>query len=198
MLNTQFDEPNCIKYWSKKNIISNDWNSIFHFKIKNRTINKIGHFQYNLLNNLICCKRNLWKWSLSESERCTVCDCLDDYDHFFIKCKFNKSFWIMFSNYMRYLFNGSNFNITLEKVICGWNIQNSDFYFANKLIEIATFAVYKSRLIFYDTKKVIPISILFMYEIKKIDQIISFSNRRVKVTIEKKDLENCKIYWNIK
>ena len=46
------------------NVIPSCWETLFCFKIKNRIINKIGHFQYNILYNLICCHKNLCKWSL--------------------------------------------------------------------------------------------------------------------------------------
>ena len=90
------------------------------------------------------------------------------------------------------------FKISIEKIICGWNIHNSTFTFANILIELASFAVYKSRIIYNDTNKITPISILFMLEITKIDEIISNSKRKLRVKVEKQDLDYCKIYWNNK
>ena len=63
MLYTYPVEPFCIGYWEKQNLIENcDWSSTFSFKIKNRITNKIGHFQYNLMYNIVCCKKNLHKW----------------------------------------------------------------------------------------------------------------------------------------
>ena len=58
------------------------WNKIFTFKIKNRIENKFGHFQYNLLYNLIPCKKNLYKWKIIDSDKCCFCDCLEDCNHF--------------------------------------------------------------------------------------------------------------------
>ena len=56
MLYTHPEEPFCIKYWEKQNLMENyDWVSTFSFKVKNRITNKIGHFQYNLMYNLVCC-----------------------------------------------------------------------------------------------------------------------------------------------
>ena len=57
MLNTYSEEAFCIKHWERQNILGNDWSSIFLLKL-NINVNKIGHFQYNLLYNLICCKKN--------------------------------------------------------------------------------------------------------------------------------------------
>ena len=85
----------------------------------------------------------------------------------------------------------------MDKIISGWNIENSNFTFANILIELASYAVYKSRIIYYDTKKSIPISTLFVSEIKKIGEIITMSKQKRRVKVDKQNLNNCKVYWNI-
>ena len=103
--------------------------------------------------NLVCCKKNLHKWKLSDSDKCSICNCIDDYDHFFVKCKYNKTFWTRFSKYIQEFTKDYNFHISLEKIISGWNIDNSNFTFVNILIELASFSVYKSRIIYYDTQK---------------------------------------------
>ena len=79
-------------------------------------------------------------------------NCIDDYDHFIVKCKYSKTFWIWFSKYIQEFTNDYNFHISLEKIISGWNIVDSNFAFVNILIELASFSVYKSRIIYYDTK----------------------------------------------
>ena len=62
----------CKKYWKKKfnerEIDENQWISTFRFKIRNRLNNQLGQFQHNLLNNLIPCKHNLYKWKIKDSE----------------------------------------------------------------------------------------------------------------------------------
>ena len=55
-------------FWSNCGPMNLKWTSmtvqLFSFKIGNRITNKIGHFQYNLMYNIICCKKNLHKWKL--------------------------------------------------------------------------------------------------------------------------------------
>ena len=65
----------------------------------------------------------------------------------------------------------------------GWNIDNSNFTFVNILIELVSFCVYKSRIIYYDTKNAIPIPILFMLEMKKIEEIITVSKKILSVNV---------------
>ena len=47
-------------------------------------------------------------------------------------------------------------------------------------------------------KKATPVSILFMLEIKKIDEIIKVWKRKPNVKVANEDLENYKIFWKIK
>ena len=86
------------------------------------------------------------------ADLCNLCNCLDNYDHLFLKCKYNKSFWIKVSKYIRDL-TQEKFEISLEKIICGWNSHHSKSNFVNVLIELAYYAVYKSRIIYFETKK---------------------------------------------
>ena len=85
MLNTPSEEAFCVKHWEKQNIIGIDWSTTFSFKIQNKIVNKIGHFQYNLLYNLICCKKNVCTWQLSHSDLRNSCISFDNYDHSFCK-----------------------------------------------------------------------------------------------------------------
>ena len=78
-----------------------------------------------------------------------------DHDHFFVnmvKYKYNKSFWTTFSKYVQEFMKDYKFHISLDKIIFGWNIDNANYTFANILIELASYSVYKSRIICNDTK----------------------------------------------
>ena len=95
-MGTTENEPICVKLWQanlNKSMCHSKWNKIFNYKIKNRIDNKLGHFQFNLLYNLIPCKKNLFKWKLSESDKCSFCNAIDDYNHFFVTCNKNIYFW---------------------------------------------------------------------------------------------------------
>ena len=86
----------------------------------------------------------------------------------------------------------------MEKIISRWNIDNSNFTFVNISIELASFSVYKPCIIYYNTKnKSTPVSNLFILEIKKIEEIITVSKKTLRVKVNKQDLDNCKVFWNI-
>ena len=196
LFNVQDANASCIKYWEKENIYIDNWEYIFRFKIKERFLNKIGHFQFSMLYNMICCKKNLFTWTLCDSNLCSFCNVVDDYEHFFITCKQNKDLWGKFSNYVKTVRN-ENFDIALKHIIGGWNIENKEYYIINILIEIASFTIYKSKMIYNQTNKAIPNTLLFIQDIKKLDQILSASKMKTYLKVNNEDLNSCKIFWNI-
>ena len=58
ILNRNQENPICIKYWEKEFTQKYTWFNIFYFKIKQRIENRMGHFQFNVLYNLIPTKKN--------------------------------------------------------------------------------------------------------------------------------------------
>jgi exonuclease III len=197
MLNQDNHTPICINYWEQTFHTRKDWYNIFLFKLKNRILNKIGHFQFNLIYNLIPCKKNLHKWKLIESDKCDFCDNLDDYRHFFVSCVKNISFWNRITtclNTLKYF----SFRISLEQVICGWKIENPEFDIANIIIILACYSIYKFRMIYNETKKEIPMFHLFNLEIIKLNDLLSNSKKRQTITITKsKKWKNLKTYLNV-
>ena len=145
---------------------------------------------------MICCKRNLFIWKISDSKLCSLCNVVDDYSHFFITCKYVKEFWVQFSNYVKTV-KREDFEITLKHIIGGWNIENKEYHFINTMIDIASFTIYKSKMIYNQTNKNIPCSLLFIQEIKKLDEILSYAKSKPYIKVNQKDLDTCKIFWNI-
>ena len=192
--------PMCVNYWQNSIGLSKieNWNKIFVFKIKNRITNKLGHFQINVLYNLIPCGKNLFKWKVTDSDKCVFCDLSDDYDHFFISCKKNKCFWKLFEQVI-YTLKNCFLDVSLHNIIYGWNIENLNFEIENILIIIASFSVYKAKMIFNETKQFTPITLFFKLEIKKLDELFLNIRKRTKYSVTNtaqwKDL---KVYLNLK
>ena len=197
MLNVNDSKPRCIQYWEQKGIVEDQlWNDIFLFKVKNRLENRYGQFQFNVLYNLIPCKRNLFLWSLSNSEKCDFCNEKENIEHFFMCPTFNK-FWTNFEHFVCILENYRSFKITLKQIICGCDIENKDKQLLNALIIIACFSIYKSRIIYRDSGKLVPTSIYYAQELKRIQQTIFHSKKKTRISIDHNKWSRCKVYWNI-
>ena len=117
------------------------------------------------------------------------------YEHF-ITCKRNRNLWFQLSNYIKTVKN-ENLRITLKQIIGGWKIEIKEYYFINILLEISSFTIYKSKMIYNQTNKSIPNTKLFIQEIKKLDDILSATKPKPYFKINKKDLDTCEIFWNV-
>jgi hypothetical protein len=112
-------------------------------------------------------------------------------------CTKINSFWVQIGKCICQIQECNIFKISLDKIICGWHIQDRDYNLANLLIILASFSIYKTRMIYNETKKFVPISSLFILEMKKIDQIISKTTKKLRICIDPEKWLSCKTYWNI-
>ena len=202
-MNIKKNDTICVTYWHHyfhdhvNRACMEYWVKIFTFKIKNRIENKYGHFQYNLLYNLIPCKKNLYKWKISTSDNCCFCNCTEDYNHFFITCKKNTRFWILIKECIHVLTN-LYLNISLEHIIYGWNIENANFGCVNLLLIIASFSVYKAKIRHSKTDTFTPISLVFIFEMKRLKEILSNTEKVPKAILEnKKHWNDLNVHLNI-
>jgi hypothetical protein len=54
---------------------------------------KLKIFRWKLLQFIIPTKSHLFKWKISADSLCNVCKVEEDYDHFFMLCKYLDIFW---------------------------------------------------------------------------------------------------------
>ena len=88
--------------------------------------------------------------------------------------------------------------ISLYHIVCGFNIDKSEFDFVNIIIELISFAIYKSKMIYNQTRKITPSNLLFSHEIAKLYDILSNTKVKTKYKMMINELQEFKTYWNIK
>ena len=193
-------EPFCVKFWHKnlgRHLCPRQWNNIFTFKIKYRIENKLGHFQFNLLYNLIPCKKNLFTWKLSDTDKCTFCNCVDEYNHYFVACSRSVIFWKLFRECL-YVVTNKNTNVDLESIIYGWNMDQSSYDFANLLLIIASYSVYTAKIRYSETLIFTPIWLIFYFHIKKLNTIFKNLKKTPTLIIENRtEWNDLRTYLNI-
>ena len=114
------------------------WNNILNIHIDESTwrqIYKICHFtirdnylvwmQYRILNRIIGCKYLLFKMSISETDRCNLCDSMSQtIIHIFAECVVSQTLW---NNISAWILNKTNYNIIFDTktIILGYLINNN-------------------------------------------------------------------------
>ena len=59
---------------------------IFTSKIKIKD-NKIAEFNYKVINNILACKLNLYKWKIAQASNCDICGKTQDIIHLLYQCQ---------------------------------------------------------------------------------------------------------------
>ena len=82
--------PNVQSKWEKElNLQGLEWCNIWYKKVYcMKHVSKIGEFNFKLLHKILCCKKKLKLWNLSESDLCERCSQeIDDEKHMIAKCE---------------------------------------------------------------------------------------------------------------
>ena len=83
---------------------------------------------------------------------CLVCNEIEDFDHFFIHCKYVEYFW----NVIRSIFQNCNIDHSmkaLQYVVIGYKIDWKEYNDINILLAYIGFAIYKSYILVIDGRK---------------------------------------------
>ena len=78
------------------------------------------------------------------------CNYFEEYNHFFIACEKNVQFWNSFKKCL-YVLTRIHFNLSLENIIYGRNIDKINCASVNFLFIVAPFSVYKARIRYNET-----------------------------------------------
>ena len=93
--NKVFVKPIGIHFWTTYLDIQDFQNitDLYQFIFKILLENKLKIFRWKLLQFIIPTKSHLFKWKISTDSLCNVCKVEEDYDHFFMSCKYLDIFW---------------------------------------------------------------------------------------------------------
>ena len=112
-------------------------------------------------------------------------------------CSKNTHIWINFRKCL-HVVTKRTFNISLEDVIYGWDLDQSNRNFANLLLMIASYSVYTVKIRYSETKVFSPILLTFKFYIQKLDKIFQNTNKIPKLVLENRmKWDDLKIHLNI-
>jgi hypothetical protein len=108
--------------------------------------NKLKIFKWKLLQFIIPTKSHLFKWKISTDSLCNVCKVEEDYDHFFMSCKYLDIFWNKINEMLKKVQFENN--IKLQHLIFGYKIFDKEYFHLNYFLTILAFTIYKSYYVF--------------------------------------------------
>ena len=124
------------------NIDEEKWKIIFNTTLIIKDT-KIRTFQYKVLYNIIPCNLYLYRIKKSDSNKCDLCQELDDLGHYFYECQPMKIFWNSFTQWWQ---NMTNEHITIDKQTCLFGTLDIKNNVLNACIILAKWHIYKTKL----------------------------------------------------
>ena len=157
------------KFWSAKfNLsLSNDyWGSVYNSIMIHLKSNKLKEFRFKLINSILPCKQTLFKWKLTDSTLCEVCDVTEDYEHMFINCRAVQQLWTKLEITFRHChFSYSMKN--LEYLIIGYKPGQEQYIELNNILTMIGYAVFKGYCLSENRKKYLDLVYLVKAEFLK-------------------------------
>ena len=164
------------KIWKKDCGKDCNWKEIWVEKIKCMPVKKIAQFNYYLLYNKIPHKENLFKWKIMNNPFCEICKNIEDSKHFLYECKAVKQFWRKCNNIINQLYR-MNVRLLWKHIVYGYRIYCKTFDVFNLILMVATFAVYKARILERrDIEQIIREEIFYINYNKKNKMLKEFAN----------------------
>ena len=159
-------EPNIgIEKWKRifnsENYVVRKSLEFIHYYIKH---NKLKMFRWKLISNILPNGQNLFKWKIITTDLCPLCNTIDDYEHFFIKCIWVKKFWKKI--YSTFKTIGFTNKILFKHIVLGYKICEKDYWDFNLILTIISFSIYKSFYVSDKRKNNIGIINIFKQELQ--------------------------------
>jgi exonuclease III len=167
MIKHIFEKPYVQKKW--ENIFKNkiDWENAYLNIEKNNVDNRIKQYKFKLMHDILAIKQNLYKWKIENNPYCNVCQEIENYEHFFLKCKSIEPFLTKISNvFMQCGFNETI--ISIKSFVIGYKISHRSYRDVNIILNIIGFSIYKSYYQCDKRKHKICIEDTFSYELNNI------------------------------
>ena len=127
--------------------------------------NKHKLVRWKLLHYILPNQSLLQQWKISQNGHCKFCHCIEDYEHFFIKCRYLNNFWEKIYLISKNLGIGKHV-FELKCLIWGYKIQYPAYNDLNLLISIILFSIYKANYVSEQKTKNICVYTLFVKEFK--------------------------------
>ena len=159
--------------WAVKfNLSKSDqfWRLVYNSIMIHLKTNKLKEFRFKLINAILPCKQLLFKWKLTDSPFCEICQVIENYDHLFIECPVVQRLWKHADlRFKKYRFAKSM--KTLEYLVIGYKPNQSNYVELNNILSIISYSIFKSYCISENRKKYLDILYFAKAEVLKVFEI---------------------------
>ena len=123
--------------------------------------NVLKVFRWKLLHYIVPCKLLLFQWKISATDKCSLCNQTEDYEHMFITCGYLKQFWTQIETLFEKINLGKHL-INLKTLIFGYKISDNSYYSINYILTLILFTIHKAKCISDHYSNYINIYIVYL------------------------------------
>ena len=124
---------------------SYDWKKTFFLPFKISIEPFFQSFQYKILNRIVNCRENLFKWNIVDDPNCKSCFLIDTLEHHLFYCNVSLNFWEKTSDWIKSIL-GIKFNFTVCDILFGFHLSDDAIFKAiNYLILIGKWFLNKKK-----------------------------------------------------
>ena len=145
-LKSIFEKPYIHNYWEQTLRCKINWDAFYLVLNKTLPDNKIKQFKYKAIHRILATNANLFKWNIVNSPLCKLCNEVEDYEHFFIHCKYLDTFWSKVDNTFKKCGFHKSFR-NLKCIIFGYKLEFAECRHINILLNIIAYCIYKTYFI---------------------------------------------------
>ena len=165
----KFSNPYVHTYWNSyfnKIII---WENVYNFLHK-LDDNRIKQFKFKLIHKIVPSKQIRFVWKISSNPNCNFCNEIENYQHLFIDCNQNNTFWQKITNLLTYCGISNNVK-SLNNIIIGYKVDTPEYHDINKIFALIGFSIYKNYTSLVNQE--LRILTVFPFSVKNFKQVSS-------------------------
>ena len=179
LLENTVGTPYIHNFWETKFNSTFNWKNIYS-SLNSINDNRYKQFRYKLVNNIIPTGENLFRWKIKHNNNCTVCNTVDNLEHFFLTCSNLESSWNKLMNTLKCI-GISKDTRNLKNIVIGYNNNSTAYDDINLIFTIFGFSVYKAYI--QSNNRTQPMHVLntFIYELNVMKEYFCFKKENVKL-----------------
>ena len=122
--------------------------------------NRYKMFRWKLIQKILPNDLLLCKWKIKPNPFCYFCGQEDNYEHFFLKCSFNKKFLNEIKSLMKKLGYNKDM-LSMKNIAIGYKISDKEYYDINTLLTLISYTIYKGYYVSEQRKNIINLNSIF-------------------------------------
>lgn len=155
------------------------WESVYRSIYIDLKSNDLKQFRFRLLNAILPCKENLFKWKITDDPLCEICRIQENYEHLFIDCPVLYTLWAKLNRcFSKCRFDKQMNN--LQYLILGYKPGQENYNELNYILSLIGYSIFKAYCISENRKTYVDTMFIVKSELQKATEVVKALNTNTK------------------